>query len=350
MHQYCKPSLVVFVLILLVFASCTTDKRPLPDVSDIEAPLIVQRFEQDLFQLDTNNFANALRGLSEQYPEFAELFANGIMEVGSLRSLEPEQMEYLRGFVTSPVYRAVYDTTQMVFPELDEVQEDLQQSLRYFRYYFPNVPAPERLVTFNSAFNYQSIIFGNNELGASLDMFLGEDFNYQRYSPGAPIFSNYLVRTYNKEHLVNSLLRVLVDDLVGAPSGERLLDEMVHRGKKLYLLQQLQPEVPDTVLFRASTAQWEWLQNNELNLWSHLLTEDLLYNSRFQDIRKLIEPSPNGSPVLPKESPGEAANYIGYRIIKKFMKEQEDLTLSELLLYKDAQEILSVSKYKPRRK
>lgn len=350
MYQNCKPSLLIFSLVLLLFAACTTDKRPLPDVSDIEAPLLVMRFEQALFQLDTNDFATALRTLAEEHPDFTTLYVEGIMEAGTLRSLEPEQLEFLRGFVTSPVYRAVYDTTQMVYPDLDEVQEDLQQALRYFRYYFPEVPAPERLVTFNSAFNYQSIIFGENELGASLDMFLGEDFNYQRYSPGAPIFSEYLVRTYNKEHLVNSLLRVLVEDLVGRSPGPRLLDEMVHNGKKLYLLRQLQPEVADTVLFRATSEQWQWLQNNELNLWTHLQTEDLLYNSRYRDIRKLIEQSPNGSPVLPAESPGEAANYIGYQIIEKFMERQRELTLSELLLYQDAQEILQLSRYKPDRK
>ena len=350
MYQNCKPSLLIFSLVLLLFAGCTTDKRPLPDVSDIEAPLLVLRFEQALFQLDTNDFATSLRTLADEHPEFTSLFVEGIMEAGSLRSLEPEQLEYLRGFVTSPVYRAVYDTTQTVYPDLESVQEELQQALKYFRYYFPEVPAPERLVTFNSAFNYQSIIFGDNELGASLDMFLGEDFNYQRYSPGATIFSEYLVRTYNKDHLVNSLLRVLVEDLVGRSPGTRLIDEMVHNGKKLYLLRQLQPEVSDTILFRTTAAQWEWLQSNELNLWTHLQTEDLLYNSRYQDIRKLIEQAPNGSPVLPAESPGEAANYIGYRIIEKFMDRQRELGLSELLLYQDAQELLQLSRYKPDRK
>ena len=349
MYQDCKTSLLVFGFILLFFASCTNDKRPLPDVSDIEAPLIVERFEQSLFQLDTNNFSATLRELAEDQPEFTQLFVEGIMEVGNLQSLNAEQLEYLRGFVASPVYRAVYDTTQMVYPEMEELQEDLQQALRYFRYYFPDVQAPERLVTFNSAFNYQSIIFGENELGVSLDMFLGPDFDYQRYSPGAPIFSNYLVRTYDRDHVVTSLLRVLLEDMLGAAPGSQLLDEMIHRGKQLYLLKQLQPAAADTVIFRATAEQWEWLQANEFNLWTHLQTEDLLFNSRYQDIRKLIEQAPNGSPSLPRESPGEAANYIGYRIIETFMDRQRDIILSELLFYKDPQEILTLSRYKPPR-
>jgi hypothetical protein len=350
MQQHSKQSLTIFILFALFLASCTEDKRPLPDVSEVEAPLTIMRFEQDLFNLDTTDFANALQGLAEKYPDFAELFSTSILEAGPIGALNPQQLEYFRGFVTSPVYRAVYDTTQIVFSDLEETKAELQQALRYYRYYFPEAKAPERLVTFNSAFNYASIIFGDNDLGASLDMFLGPDFAYQRYSPGATIFSNYLVRTYNKDHLTASLLRVLLDDLLGNAPGSRLLDEMVHRGKKLYVLQQLLPEQADTVLFRTTADQQTWLVENERNLWSHLLTEDLLYSSRYQDIRKLIEPSPSGAPALPEESPGEAANYIGYLIVKAFMETQPELPFSALLEYTDAQEILEKSRYKPRRR
>ncbi|WP_020537005.1 hypothetical protein [Lewinella cohaerens] len=350
MLQYSKQSLTIFIFFGLLLAACTDDKRPLPDVSDIETPLTILRFEQDLFSLDTLDFANSIAGLATKYPEFAELFSTSILEAGSLASMSPEQLDYFRGFVTSPVYRAVYDTTQMIFPDLADTEKELQQALRYFRYYFPEIEAPQRLITFNSAFNYASIIFGENDLGVSLDMFLGPNFDYQKYSPGAAIFSNYLVRTYNKDYLTSSLLRVLLDDVFGSAPGTRLLDEMVHRGKKLYVLEQLLPEVTDTVIFKTTATQQEWLVENERNLWSHFLTEDLLYNSRFQDIRKLIEPSPNGSPVLPEDSPGESANYVGYQIVKQFMERHPEIPLSDLLVYQDAQEILEQSRYKPSRK
>lgn len=351
MQQFCKQSLTILTLISLFVSACGSDERPLPDVSDIEAPLEVKRFEQDFFQLDTNNFAPALAELTEKYPVFAELFSARLLEAGSLRQLSPEQLDYLRGYASSPVYRAVYDTTQMVFSDLTSVEKELQQALKYFRFHFPDAAAPEKLTTFTSAFNYSSIIYGDNELGVGLDMFLdNKEFDYQRYSPGATIFSSYLTRTYNKDHLVASLIRVVLDDLMGSASGDRLLDEMIHRGKQLYLLDQLLPTTPDTVKFRVSAEQWTWLQGNERNLWSHLLTEDLLYSSRYQDYRKLIEPSPSGAPQLPEESPGEAANFLGFRIIQQFIQRSPELRIGDLLYYKDAQEILEISRYKPPRK
>ncbi len=351
MQQFCKQSLTILALISLLVSACGSDKRELPDVSGIEAPLEIQRFEQDLFQLDTTNFAPALAELAKKYPTFAELFSTNLLEAGSLQQLSPEQFDYLRGYVGSPVYRAVYDTTQLVFPDLTTVEEELQQALKYFRFHFPDATAPEKLTTFTAAFNYSSIIYGDNELGVGLDMFLGgTGFNYQRYSPGATIFSSYLTRTYNKDHLVASLMRVVLDDLTGAASGNRLVDEMIHRGKQLYLLDQLLPTTPDTIKFRVSAEHWTWLQENERQLWMHLLGEDLLYSSRYQDYRKLIEPSPSGAPQLPKESPGEAANYVGFRIVQQFMQRFPELRVGDLIYYKDAQDILEKSQYKPPRK
>ncbi len=350
MQKYCVQSLTIFSLFILFFQACSTDKRSFPDVSDIEAPLEIHRFEQDLFAMDTVDFKSALEELAQEHPTFTELFSANILEAGPLENMNEAQLDYLRGFVASPIYRSIYDTTQLMYPHLEEVQKDLQQSLKLFRYYFPDIPAPTKLTTFVSAFNYSAIIYGENELAVSLDMFLGPNFDYQHYNPRSTIFSNYLVRAYTPDHLVRDVINVLVDDIVGHQRGNRLLDIIVHNGKKLYLLDQLLPTTADTVKFKISDPQWNWLQENEQNLWAYLLTEDLLYNTNHQDIRKLVDPSPSGAPLLPDESPGQAANYIGFNIVKDFMRRQSDLPLSELLLYDDAQEIMEISKYKPARK
>lgn len=349
MQKYCIQSLTIFSLFIFLFSACTPDKRSIPDVSDIEAPIKIQRFEQALFQMDTTAFQSALDKLYETHPDFTEIFTNNIFEAGSVGEMTDAQIAYLRGFVTSPIYRSVYDTTQLLYPSMEKVEKELQESLRFFKYYFPSLPAPTKLTTFVAAFNYSAIIYGENELAVSLDMFLGPDFDYQRYNPGSTIFSNYLTRSYTPEHLTSSLITVLIDDIVPRNKGNRLIDIIINEGKKLYILDQLMPMTADTVKFKVSESQWTWLQENEENLWSYLLTEDLLYNSHRQDIRKLVDPSPSGAPALPPESPGQAANYIGFNIIKAFMKRQENMPLNELLEYVDAQEIMDISKYKPAR-
>ncbi len=351
MKGFCVRSLTIFGLFAFLLTGCLSNERPLPDVSEIDAPLEVRRFEQALFQLDTTaDFAGELTHLSSQFPEFLELFSANVIQAGSLTELTQEQVDYWRGFVAFPGLRKLQDTVQVVYGDMSDITTELQQALRYFRYYFPDQPAPERLTTFVSEYSYAAFIFGENELAVGLDMFLGADYPYQKYNPNNPFFSNYLTRTYDQAHLNAKVLQVLVEDMVGQPSGDRMLDIMVHNGKKLYLLDQLLPLAPDSIKLEVTGEQADWLVDNELNMWSFFLAEELLYSNRYQDFRKLVEPSPTGSPLLPEESPGRAANFMGWQIIKAFMQRNTEIPVSEMLLYQDAQEILELSRYKPKRK
>lgn len=89
-----------------------------------------------------------------------------------------------------------------------------------------------------------------------------------------------------------------------------------------------------------------WVEQNELQIWSHFLSSDLLYSSSKRDIQKLIGPSPN-APGMPPEAPGETANFIGMQIIKSYMKRFPDTTIQDLLDMDDAQEVLEKSRYRP---
>jgi uncharacterized protein YjaZ len=52
---------------------------------------------------------------------------------------------------------------------------------------------------------------------------------------------------------------------------------------------------------------------------------------------------------MPQEAPGETGNYIGWQIVKQFMKRNPTTSMSQLLAIGDAQQILDRAKYKPAR-
>jgi uncharacterized protein YjaZ len=68
------------------------------------------------------------------------------------------------------------------------------------------------------------------------------------------------------------------------------------------------------------------------------------------DWAKLVNPSPTGTTKMPTNSPGRAGNWMGYRIIRAYMKKHPNTSLEQLMALKDAQKILDESKYKPKRK
>ncbi len=80
----------------------------------------------------------------------------------------------------------------------------------------------------------------------------------------------------------------------------------------------------------------------------NLLQEEMMYSDKFQDFKSLISIAPH-SAGMPEEAPGQVGNWMGWQIVKAYMKRHPETTLPELIKMKDVQEILTKSRYKPKR-
>ena len=346
-----KKNIYYFLTILATtffLYSCSED-TDIPDVSDINIKLNINRFEKDLFALDTTQIESSLTNLKNKYPAFADLYFKRIVQL-DLPIKESPFPENISGFLHFPNVRTLYDTTMLVFPDLDAVSKDLTEAFQFHNYYFPERDTPD-IFTFISEYTYQTFIFdnqGKDAIGVGLDMFLGENYPYRRYVPDNPSFSAYLTRAFNQQHLTKKVMETVVDDIVGLPAGSKLLDEMVNNGKKMYILDLLLPTTPDTIKWEYTPAQLDWCRQNELQLWTYIIDEELLYSGNSKKFRKLIAPSPSGPSNIPSQAPGRTGNWLGYKIIKNYMVRQPNTTLHELIAQKDAQLILDKSRYRPR--
>lgn len=344
-----KKSLIwqLSALIILLAVACRNDPPKAPDVSGIDVPVNIRRFEKELFAIDTNDVAGGLARLETAYPEFSEIFFTDIL--GSKNpEIAPEGHEaYINGFLRYPAVRALYDTCMLRYHVMPDIEREFQQAFRYFRYYFPDREIPD-VTTFFSEYSIGNFIFDEQSLAVGLDFFLGAEHPYALYNPGNSSFSGYLTRTFTREHLVSKTLQPLIEDMLGAPYGNRLLDMMIFNGKKLYLLDLLLPYTPDSIKLEITAEQAQWLPDNQLEMWAYILQEELLYASDWSKIRKYVEYSPH-SPGMPPEAPGRTANWIGWQIIKAYMQQFPDTSPEQLIELRDAQDILTKSKYKPRR-
>lgn len=341
------------ITILLIFgfflSSCSSEpKEPVPDVSNVKVDVDIRRFEKDFFSIDTNQFDQGLKALSAKYGEFADIYFKNVLGAYDKRIAPEGPEQYIRGFVAAPVVRKLYDTCQIVYRDFGTIEKQFENSFKYVKHYFPKKRLPV-ITTFISEYSLAVFIYGKGDLGVGLDFFLGSKYPYASINYENPNFSSYLTRTYNKDHLVSKAMTALVGDWVDdAPARNRLIDYMIHNGKKLYILHKILPETPDTVVYEYSKKQLDWMKKNEANMWAFFTSENLLYNEDYQKIRKYIEYSPN-APGMPAEAPGKTANWIGERIIAAYMKNNPGMTMDGLLRQNDAQKILEMSKYKPRR-
>ena len=334
-------------LVLGLFC-CEVNKNP--DVSNIEVDMNVVRFDRLLFELDTTNMAASYQQLESKHPAFTELFFNHILPIKSTFA-ERQAKDFetdLSKFINDDFCRSLYDTTQIVYPDLEDTAEEIKQMLKYATFYFPDVNV-KTLYAYISEFGFQTFMFtdehGDDAVGIGLDLFL-DDYPYKIFSTANPAFSAYITRAFNRDHIPKKVADAVIDDLLLQKSGDRLLDRMIENGKKLILLKKFMPNAQDSILFEYSAEQMDWVYGNEANIWVLLLSEELLYETNRKKTRSLIEVSPN-SKGMPPEAPGRTANFIGYKILEKFMERNAEVSLDSLINIKDAQYILDNARYKP---
>ncbi|MBB4078840.1 hypothetical protein GGR28_001457 [Lewinella aquimaris] len=337
-------------IILLILGSCTPDEPPPPDVSNIDVPLTVLRFDQALPNVDTAQLTTELQRLDTEFGTFTDAFFTHLVPVRRGDFSPAEGQNVLRAYLAYPLTHVVDSLVQQHFgagPQVQAMAEELRQSLRYYRHYLPEAPLPDTLVTYSTHFELAGFLYGDGQLAAGLDFFLGPDFDYQQVNPEEPIFSDYLAQSYTPAHFTGKMLRILIEDHFPAPRSGRLIDYLVYEGKKLYLLELLLPETPDHVVYEVTTDGMEWLRQNETEIYAYLQREDELYATDVDKIKKYTGPAPY-SQGMPRESPGGAVNYLGRQIVASFLAANPEVSISELMTLTDGQEILRRARYKPR--
>ena len=323
-----------------LWSGCETGPKDV-DVSHIQLDLKINRFEQDLARLKLENLDEQLLKMDERYGEFFTLFAAGIINVGRIE--DPSFKTSLMGFVDDAQINDVLDEVNKSFVDLTPLERELEEAFKHYMYYFPGKNAP-KIVTYVSGFN-SSLIATDNTLGIGLDMYLGPGNKYYQML----MLPQYKIENMTKEMIVADCVRGWVgSDLEMDQSNSTLLKQMIDQGKILYCLDLIIPLTEDRYKIGYTEEQLIWCDNSEGQMWAHLVDADILYTTDFTQIIKYVGEAPF-TVGFPEGSPGRTGWWIGWQIVKSFMKKNEDVSVVELLQMGDAQLILSKSNYKPNR-
>jgi hypothetical protein len=333
---------ILFNAVFLVL-SCGTNNSP--DVSHLKADVHIQRFEQDLFSIDTTqNTAAQLHALAQKYPDFFGLFVAQIMAFGE-PSDTAKMYPILLSFIKNTDMRYLYDTCMVQYPNLSDLEADLSQSFKYVQYYLPQQHVPQ-VISHISAFGPAAVTVDDELLAINLDMYMGDNFAPYNSSE----FPRYLSKRFRREYIVPNSLRAYAKGIYSMTDKElpRLIDQMVYEGKLLYFLDLVLPNTPDSLKIGYTQADLAWCAKSEPEIWAFLLEQELLYNTHANVFYKYLEEAPNTN-GMPTESPGRVGVWVGWQIVRHFMQQNPNTTFDELMGIKDGQTILKQAKYKPKR-
>ncbi|SMC70007.1 gliding motility lipoprotein GldB [Pedobacter nyackensis] len=331
----------LFFLFILTFLSCKQGTKP--DVSNIKLDVKIERFDQELYNSKSKDLKQTDVLLQKKYGAFYDDYVHRM--VGNYSYSNEEIL------ATLFKDKAFYDLNKevdSVFPNLTPVETDLTQTFKYIKHYYPNARVPQ-FIAFMSGFSVQTPI-GDQYMGIGLDMFLGK--NSQFYRAIVESVPLYLSRRFTPQYIVPRVTETYAREELFAERDEdrTLLAKMIHNGKILYFMDQvLADEVPDSVKIGYTTKQLDWCKAFEGDIWAYYLQSNLLFETDYQKIQVLLSEGPF-TPGLGErnESAPKLGVWTGWQIVKKYMQENKNITLQQLMAEKDAQKILQASKYKPK--
>ncbi len=330
---------IIFILIsCFILASCG-HKNEGPNVKKITLTLDLRRFDKELFNTDQTKLSDSLPSFRKHYGSFFELFNTGIINIGS--SYSSGYVTYLIRFITDPTVTDVYNETQKIFANTDSLKKRLEWGFKHYKYYFPNANIPI-VATYISGLN-QNMFASDSVLGIGLDKYLGAKCSfYERM--GVP---EYICQRFIPQKIASDAFFTWGMNRFALPdSAEDLLSQMLYQGKIYYFVKQMLPDEADSLVFGYTDKQIKWCPENEKQMWTFLVEHKLIFSTDAFTNSRFLDEAPY-TKDFPKESPGRAVSWLGYRIIARYMAKNTSVTLSSLMENNNYMAILAASKYNP---
>lgn len=323
-------------ILILFFIGCGGSEKP--DVRNLLKQVKIERLDHDVFVLDT--LSPDLQGIYDRYGRYFDVYTRNVLNLGIYA--DSGFVDMFRYFICDPVMREVADSVAVAFPDLHNQEEKLKWAWAYYSYYFPGRPIPQ-VYAHVSGFN-QSVIVDSVAIGVSLDNYLGEKcVFYSMLSVPVPLYAR---KKMTSQDIVRDVLSGwLSTEFLFRPQQNDLISGMLYQGKMVYLLEKLFPDELSSWLLGFTPQQEKWCRNNESQIWSFLIEHDYLFSTQQNVILKYLNDAPFSS-GMPMESPGRAAVWTGFQIVRRYM-EKTGIDLEELAKEQDYHKILRESGYRP---
>ena len=339
MKQMTNIKWAIGCLCILFLTACHKGRSYFPKQMEPQQVEIV-RFDRALMNVQPATAAQDIRVLYDEYPVFMPLWVEDILGIPSADTAYLEQQLPL--FLNDTLYgfKQTNAREQQLFADISSLQASLNKAFTRLCWLWPETDIPT-VYLFISGFQ-TPVYFADELIGVGADMYLGSDYEYYNR-----VVYDYQKQTMRPECIpVDVVSAYLFRTLPYTSTKSRLLDQMLYRGKVMYLVSRLFDELPGYEIMGWTKEQWDWCVRNEQAIWHLVMDKRDLFKTESLVLTNYLNDGPFTSEVS-QDSPGRLGIWLGWRIAESYMEHNENVTLQQLIAEPDAQKILEDSYYKP---
>ncbi len=315
-----KKLLMVSIFVLLF--SCKEDNKIEEKVAEIPVEFKVERFDKLFYESKPSD----LETIKAKYPF---LFPEGNEDSVWINKLK------------DPLLQDLYKEVIKKYPSTSKIETDLVGFFQHVQYYFPEYKTPRVIALISEVDREAKAIYTDSIVFISLDCYLGKEH------PFYADFSDYQRIALEENQILPDLVSSFCYGKISRPLDRNLLSLMIYHGKELYMKDKLIPDYTDAAKIGYTEQQLGWCKENEYQMWSYFIENNLLYESNTKNEFRFINEAPFSKFYLEidSESPGRVGQWLGWQIVRSYM-ENNSISLKQLLVT-DAKTIFEQSKYKP---
>ena len=328
--------LTIFAICLMM-ASCQKNDpayKAKLDITPKPYNLEFDRYEEVLFNLDTNDFQAELMNVQDRYRVFLS---------GDLNNLDAVQ--YLKDFATDPFSITLYENVKGVFSDLKHIEPLVEDVFAHFHYYYPEIELPKKAFTCITGVHPDEppVQIIDDQLVISLDWYLDDEELYDQIGMPRYMSLRRNVSTLAKEVAEQLYMYYLYE---WRKQGQ-IVGEMVFYGRRDFFVEAMCPELPDSVLLGYSSKQWQWAVENEGQVWADIVGNRRLYDASLDAYMMFFGDGPF-TQAYSNDAPSRLGEFFGLNISRSYFSNNE-VSLQDLMQRKDLQNVFQDSGYKPKK-
>lgn len=339
-----QTSNVIFIYISLLissflWASCSSSgeyKEELPDLSDINFTLKINRLEKDIDKITTiDDAAKFVR----QYPAFADKYL--------LRGQfgDSATIDEIFKLSQSPYIDTLTQEVSTHIGDMEDVRLQLETAFKVIKYHYPDFQMPT-VYTVVTGFS-NDLFVDSSMVVIGIDYFLGKNTRYTVRNHKGEKLPAYMTDRYQKNYIAPAVMILFAQVFNQKQEMDKtLLSEMIAFGKTYEFAKMTMPNVPDSVLISYSGEETDKCFANQDVLWAHFVQKNLFFDKSQATLNKYIGERPFTSEIG-DDCPGRIGRWIGWQIVRSYLKNNPDITLPKLMEEERAQYIFEKSKYRP---
>ncbi len=340
-----KSGLSILLICLLagLFDGCTSsssgDCNRL-DLSKIAAQVTIEDLTPAMLALKTPAQA---KSFLKKNPLFAKRFAQ------APQMPEDTVASVLVKFAQTPHMDTLYTFVKEVFGDYSQLKQELSNAFKHVKHYYPSfkIPKVKVAITGVGSFFGRDLYVSEDVIILSLDYFIGNQAKFKKYRPRQP---SYILKRYAPAYIVPSIMQFISvaynkNDL----QDRSLIADMVAYGKTWQFVKTMMPCISDSLITGYTARQLANVTDvdNKKVIWGHFLDKQVLFiNTPYKKKAYTGERPYTAEVGVGKECPGRIGWWVGWQIVRKYMKKFPKKTFQEVMADTDSRQIFNNASYK----